>query len=838
MIGLKSVQAKFVGLMLGGMAALWGGGAEAQSIVQPPVVSAIDSNGVNLADGSYQTPGLDVATGGSGSGIANVTQGASNNFSGVITSEQLPVQFNGNTATEVVFYTNVSYGGTTYRFLVGHYQASVGGNPWFTAPYYSMSGNATLTCTGQPSDVQSHVGTCTLILPDGTTALYDKTLTSGTAYGPVTSITKPDGEVITPTYTMSGSNVTGLLSVNSTLGWMLKYESGKVTAINSSVTYCSPTASTCSVPSSDPTVSISTSGATTTWSRNGVTYLTATVSGNTATYTTPLGAAKTVTTSGGKVSSVTMGGSTWTYSYSTDGSGNTTTTVTEPITSLTHSLTVSYDHKVLAKTDDAGRKTSYIYDSTGRLAQVVDPDGSNITGGFTGTSYDSTGRVTATYVVPKGGATNGAINPGAAIMTTTQYGATCDFSGLTNIKYCNKPTSTTDANGITATFTYDANSGNVATVTLPAVNGVQAQTRYTYTAQTPHSYNASGSFVAQPVVYRLTTTSRCKSSNWTGSACGNGTTDERKTTVTYNNTNVLPYSTTTSVGDGSLPQTTTVAQYSDNGDVMVSQGLKQNASDETYFFYDVLRRQIGSVGVDPDSAGPRHRQATATYYNADGRIAEVDTGIVGAGTSSAYSGGDPATRNSQAYSDWQAMTSTSSLVQERRVTEFDIYGRPLIAAHYIGNAPTAKDVTQRSYDSMQRVSCDAVRLNSADYANDFAGLKSSSACALGTTGADGSHDRITVYGYDTLSDLISTTGAYGTASARTNVLKSYDIGSPTSTGTLTYAEDGNGNRTSYFYDSFNRLVKTCYPLPSTTHASSTSDCERTEPPRVCRRLRL
>jgi RHS repeat-associated protein len=44
---------------------------------------------------------------------------------------------------------------------------------------------------------------------------------------------------------------------------------------------------------------------------------------------------------------------------------------------------------------------------------------------------------------------------------------------------------------------------------------------------------------------------------------------------------------------------------------------------------------------------------------------------------------------------------------------------------------------------------------------------------------------------------------------------------------LTYVEDAKGNRTSYYYDSFNRLVKTCYPLPGTAHASSTTDCAQT-----------
>src|SRR6185312_14833526 len=119
-------------------------------------------------------------------------------------------------------------------------------------------------------------------------------------------------------------------------------------------------------------------------------------------------------------------------------------TVTEPngktrqLASDTTNGTVSY------QVDEAGRKTSYNYDSgSNRLIQVVNPDGSASTGGFTNYTYDTYGRLTETDVVPKGGATNGTINAGAAIVTRAQYSVTCDTTTFANAKYCNKPTSTT-----------------------------------------------------------------------------------------------------------------------------------------------------------------------------------------------------------------------------------------------------------------------------------------------------------------------------------------------------------------------------------------------------------
>jgi hypothetical protein len=63
----------------------------------------------------------------------------------------------------------------------------------------------------------------------------------------------------------------------------------------------------------------------------------------------------------------------------------------------------------------------------------------------------------------------------SAISQSATYPPSC-----TNIVTCNKPTSVTDANLNTASFTYDPTHGGVLTVTGPAVNGVQPQTRYTY----------------------------------------------------------------------------------------------------------------------------------------------------------------------------------------------------------------------------------------------------------------------------------------------------------------------------------------------------------------------
>jgi len=674
-----------------------------------------------------------------------------------------------------------------------------------------------LTCTPDTA----FASPCTLRLQDGTAVIYTPdNVPDGTAM--LARTHKPNGETITLTYYLdSSSHARAVKAVSSSLGWMLWYDVDpstftvtKVTAINTSSAWCDPNGSSCSVSSSFPYVQKTTSGSVTTISRNGTSLGSYSVSGNTTTLTSPNGVTKTVTLTapGGSVTSVTVGGSTWTYSYGTDSAYNKVTTVTAPNGSTRKFAVLG--SQVMYQTDEAGRTTRYTYGYSQYLntpIKVINPDGDANTGGFTAYTYDGYQRVIEIDVVPKGGATGGVANAGAAIVTKASY-LTCD---ATNYKYCSKPQTTTDANGVTTTYAYDAD-GNLLSAILPSpASGLsRPKTTYWYSALTPYVKNSSGALVAQNPVDMLITISACRTAD-NGYCLGSS--DEKRTEISYGSYNLLPTSATVQIGDGTYPQTTTTT-YDDNGEAIVVDGSKPGAVDETYTFYDALGRVQGTVGVDPDgAAGGRHRQATHTYYDNDGHVSEIDTGIAGAGNIDAYSGSTAAARWAQAQSDWSGLT-----IQERNTNEFDGYGRPVVARHFIGTSSTAKDVVQRSYDNMQRLDCEAERLNPSDY-----GALPSSACTLGTTTSDGMHDRITKYGYDTVGHLTSTISAYGTGLARTDATKHYDIDSTTGTGTLQYAIDAKGNRTSYTYDSFDRLIKTCYPTASNGGTTNTSDCDQT-----------
>lgn len=86
--------------------------------------------------------------------------------------------------------------------------------------------------------------------------------------------------------------------------------------------------------------------------------------------------------------------------------------------------------------------------------------------------------------------------------------------GPATLRYCNKPLTTTDANGNVTTYTYDAAHGGLLTTTLPSAGGgaPQAQTRNSYTLRKAWIWN--GSTYVQPAtgVYLLTSTSTCRTS--------------------------------------------------------------------------------------------------------------------------------------------------------------------------------------------------------------------------------------------------------------------------------------------------------------------------------------
>jgi RHS repeat-associated protein len=505
----------------------------------------------------------------------------------------------------------------------------------------------------------------------------------------------------------------------------------------------------------------------------------------------------------GRVATFSVGGSTWTYSYDCDTLNNYVTTVRNAANPSNVVRTLVWggapgDGKVYSDTDELGRTTSYEYDSDGRLIKVVRPGGNTSTGGYTSYTYRVVGGVTIGDVaeireVPVGGAGT----PSSHLVTTATYAA-CDAPGATNsnFKYCHKPLTVTDPDGVTTTYTYAWQHGGVETQTRAAVGGVQAQTRYEYEQVTPQLMNSSGGMVNQPPVWRLVRTKACMTGHL--AACG-GTTDEVVTEMTYSGPHKMLAAKTVKRGDGSLSQTVTTA-YDAVGNVASVDGPIPGTDDATYFVYDAVRRKTGEFGPRINTSAGWVRQVVRTAYGLDGQVESVTTGYTTAAVDT------PTARQS---------ALAGMTVREKTETDYSATtGLPQVVRRFDGSTVVA--VIQTGYDAALRPLCVAQRMVPANWAAVPSTLPD--ACTPQTAGADGP-DRIVKTTYDATGKVLKTTSGHGVAARDDRV----DVYSSTD-GTLTSSADGKGNLTTYEYDGLLRLKKTRFPNPS-GGGSSTTDYE-------------
>ncbi|MGN6424381.1 MAG: RHS repeat-associated core domain-containing protein [Asticcacaulis sp.] len=754
------------------------------SILPPPVIRSVDSNGVDLISGKFMYPAPSIST--AGINVAPVGDAAIfiDNWTGVLNSSS---DANGS-------YLTVSIGGASEKFK-------------------SLGNNTYTPVVGGVDALNCQTGPCIYTLKDGTQIYFSSSLsqTNGAQAnaGMMTQMIKPDGEQITLYYTPYVFNIPAnvtpptyteniLSAVVSSKGWMIKYEAtraaydayiNKAYIINTSDDYCDPAAASCTAAdaSSWPTLSLTPGSGTASLYKdyNNTTLLTRNWPGPQNSYVgsivTPTGVTKSITVDSNtlQTTKIQVGSTYWTYSYSV--SGNVQTTTVTDVSGHHRIVTVDITTgNLLSDQDELGRTTKYAYDSNGRVTQVIAPDatwsGSTPTGGYTQYSYDSRGNITTISVFPKGG--------GTPLTQTASYPTTCS-----NVKTCNKPDYVVDENGVRTDFTYDGNSGNVLTVTKPAVNGVRAQVRYSYSQVTPYAKNASGSLVAQAPVWELSGASQCMTQDL--ATCVGGT-DEAKTSIAYNTTNVLPTSQTTSEGNGALPQTSSLT-YDNNGNVIYS--VAPGKSDGAYSFYDQKNRLVGTISPDPDGAGARPRLAKRLTYDGDGHVIKTESG----------------TTYGTTYND---LINNMSVLTTVTTDYSTTTGLPTTARQYDGG--TLTHLMQTNYDNLYRTNCVAERLNASVYSS----ITSTDACALGSAGADG-NDRIIRYTYDITGAVTSVTSAYGTAAASTDTTQ-YDA----TNGLVSAVLDGKGNKTAYTYDVFDRMAKACYPTASAGGTPNTSDCEQ------------
>lgn len=149
----------------------------------------------------------------------------------------------------------------------------------------------------------------------------------------------------------------------------------------------------------------------------------------------------------------------------------------------------------------------YNLDWANNLRKITYATGSSTTNAYVGatTTFSYDGRSNLTYQENSDGSYSQAAYP------------SCQAS---NRKYCNKPIWIRDTRGFSTSYEYHPESGQVARITYPAVNGVTPQTRYQYQPYYAWYRNDSGAIVQNPTpIYRLAQESICLKGNPSGNGC-------------------------------------------------------------------------------------------------------------------------------------------------------------------------------------------------------------------------------------------------------------------------------------------------------------------------------
>ncbi|HEX8448196.1 MAG TPA: RHS repeat-associated core domain-containing protein, partial [Allosphingosinicella sp.] len=648
------------------------------------------------------------------------------------------------------------------------------------------------------------------------------------------SLTRPDGEILTYNYSQiptNGSIVGKLRSIVSTAGFELRFEwhawgaPKAVKLINRSAAYCDPIAASCSGGTTNwPTIA---------WVADAASNLTATTSGARSVVYGPKqqGAAvsgsgaytvyewhRTVTSGAGVATTYTTrntnAGEPQPPYYGFSGSGPPDWLCVEPskIWRVQNPAgTWSYAHpgcsassssgpvrtnpdgsqaKRIASTfyDELNRPTAYTFNMVYNPAapstsedrsvdSITYPEGNKATFGY------SRGNLTSRTVTPKAGS-------GSPTLTwTADFPGACPATGPA--LSCNKPNFELDPKGNRTDYTYDPVHGGIASKTLPPdSNGVRPQIRFTYQQYSAKALDASGIPFSLPPVWRLQSTSACR----TQPSCA-GTADEVVTSYTYNGS-LLVATETVRAGDNSA-SATVAKTYDAVGNLISVDGPMAGPDDTTRYVYDGLRQLVATLGPDPDGTGPLPVPATRTTYNGDGQPVLVETGSAADRSDSALA----------------AMT-----VDRKVVTAYDAAGRK--ASESLVGGGIVQSVTQYSYDIRSRLECTAVRMNRSAFASLPA-----SACALGPQGSFGP-DRITRNVYDPAGQLKTVQRAYQVTTANgfpATLQQDYAGYEYTANGKRKAVIDANGNRAELRYDGLDR--QSCWIFPSKTIAGQLGgDC--------------
>ncbi|MDO7833668.1 DUF6531 domain-containing protein [Sphingobium sp. HBC34] len=139
--------------------------------------------------------------------------------------------------------------------------------------------------------------------------------------------------------------------------------------------------------------------------------------------------------------------------------------------------------RTIAAIDSLGNRTSRIYNFRNQVTRITQPELN-----FTTYTYDVRGNRLSETITPKPGS---ALTPTS---TVTSYVEGATLQTCVNLKRCNRPLTSTDARARVTDYDWDAASGNLLSVTLPAdAVGARPKTTYVYSSF-PGDSSGGGTF--------------------------------------------------------------------------------------------------------------------------------------------------------------------------------------------------------------------------------------------------------------------------------------------------------------------------------------------------------
>lgn len=439
----------------------------------------------------------------------------------------------------------------------------------------------------------------------------------------------------------------------------------------------------------------------------------------------------------------------------------------------------------------AGGLTTTVFDRRDNVTEVVDPLGRYATrrsyddlgrlltsksavGGWTQYSYDVRGNVLSTSVF------SSSIPQPDPIVTRYTYGEGPAVRICIYPKSCNRPTKETDARVFDTDHVWSNDTGALTKTQGPAdANGVRPQTELYYTGYS----GAFGGLFYLP-------TSKVEKISASESATA---------TIQYNAAKkFVPESLTLDSGGLNL---TTNFGFDAAGNMVTLDPPRDDVNDVQTYVWDGRRRLTMVLDAPRSGNGQGSRTATRYHYDSDGLVDEIAVGTAPVSTGVGF---------------------VAQLVTTYR---YDLVGNRIAEE-------TPGGLKQFSYDADGRRVCTAVRMDPNRFGDqpDACAL-SGNMLHLGPYGAD----RIARTVYDPAGQVKELHAAVGTSLEQILSKMTYTLNGKVETvaDAVKRAKVGevqiSGNKSTYIYDGFDRLVRLEFPSKSlNSGASNALDAETYE----------